>query len=58
MKIYRGKCTKCGSAEIEYQTAMWYNDDEIEYTAVCTDCGCEFAEYYEPRYIRTETEDE
>lgn len=56
--IHHGKCPKCGSAEIEYQTAMWYNDDEIEYTAVCTDCGCEFAEYYEPRYIRTETEDE
>lgn len=49
--IEKGKCPKCGSLNLNYETNVDTSDEEIYYPFVCDDCGFEGKEYYRLKFI-------
>lgn len=45
------QCPKCGSYDVDYGD-LEVMDNEVEQTASCDECGCEWVEIYSPKEIK------
>ena len=48
-----GSCPKCGGADREYISTE-YDDNYEGFVYECTECGCEYIEWYVMKYDSTE----
>ena len=60
MKMFPNQCPKCGGAALEYPLYTEYIPNAPHFfveTLRCADCGYEWSEFYEKRYMGYEDED-
>ena len=60
MKMFPNQCPKCGGAALEYPLYTEYIPNAPHFfveTLRCADCGYEWNEFYEKRYMGYEDED-
>lgn len=53
-----GVCPYCGSIEVDYGALEFLEDGLAYYPVKCPECGKEFTEYYELRYVVSRGEKE